>query len=153
MREVLWWRAHLTEVWQANLEPTTIHEDNQGAIALAQNPVRYGANKHIELRRHWVRQQIKENKVKVSYLPTDQMVADTLTKPLARIKFLACTKVLMGEDVDKVEGQLGKPYPSNTMGDGPGDHTSPPVKHGQSEENPETSYNESLVFQAHREPS
>ncbi len=35
-----------------------MHEDNQSEIALAQNTVFHGRSKHIDLRHHFVREQV-----------------------------------------------------------------------------------------------
>ena len=54
-REAIWLRRLLDEVGLPQDRPTTIHVDNQGAIAFAQNPVHHGRSKHIDLRHHFVR--------------------------------------------------------------------------------------------------
>ena len=36
----------------------TIHEDNQGSIALVDNPVHHNITKHIDIRYHFVREQV-----------------------------------------------------------------------------------------------
>ena len=67
--------------------PTTIYEDNQGALAMAYNPVHYAKTKHIHIRFHFIREQVKFGNIRVEYIPTDEMLADALTKPLASVKF------------------------------------------------------------------
>ena len=63
-----------------------IMEDNQGAIALAHNPEYHARIKHIDVQYHFIRECIEMGKVKQVYCPTEEMVADALTKPLARDK-------------------------------------------------------------------
>ena len=63
-----------------NGTPTTIFEDNQGAIKLTDNPVNHPKTKHIAVCYHAIREHIANSKIQLEYLPTDQMVADGLTK-------------------------------------------------------------------------
>ena len=43
--------------------------------------------KHIEIRYHFVRDMVYKGVVKLKCVPTEEQVADVLTKPLARVKF------------------------------------------------------------------
>ena len=66
-----------------------IHCDNQGAIALAKNPQAHARSKHIDIQWHYQREKIEDGSVELRYIPTDQQIADGLTKPLSKDKFLA----------------------------------------------------------------
>ena len=80
-QEVMWLRRLLSELNCAPQEATVMNEDNQSAIAMAQNTVFHGRSKHIDLRHHFVREQV------VKYCSSDQMIADMLTKGLTQVKF------------------------------------------------------------------
>ena len=72
--------------------PTTLYGDNTGANALARNPAAHQRTRHVRLTEHLVREHVAAGHVSIQYLPTDDMCADTLTKPLpapAFIKFRA----------------------------------------------------------------
>jgi hypothetical protein len=43
--------------------------------------------KHIDTHFHFVRETVNNNILSISYCPTDEMIADILTKSLARFKF------------------------------------------------------------------
>jgi Reverse transcriptase (RNA-dependent DNA polymerase) len=60
----------------------TILVDNKSAIKLAYNPEYHKRTKHIDIQYHYIRDQIKQNKVVVLYVPTKQNLADILTKNL-----------------------------------------------------------------------
>jgi len=62
--------------------PPRIHCDNQGALAIAENPVNYQRSKHIDIRYHFVRHAIQDKKVTVTYIATKMQIADILTKAL-----------------------------------------------------------------------
>ena len=66
--------------------PTTICADNQGAMKLADNPQFHNRTKHIDIRYHFVRDTLAAGEITLRYLPTADMVADVLTKPLPRDK-------------------------------------------------------------------
>ena len=63
-------------------DPTPIFEDNQGAIALAYNPVFHKRSKHIDVRYHFVRERVASGEVELLYVATEHQLADLLTKPL-----------------------------------------------------------------------
>lgn len=65
---------------------TIIHEDSQSAIAMAKNPQFHGCAKHIDIKYHYIRGEVGNGTVKLSYLPTDKMLADVLTKGLSKEK-------------------------------------------------------------------
>ena len=48
--------------------------------------------KHLDLRFYWLRDTVEAGKIKPSYIPTGEMVADALTKPLPAPKVLYCRK-------------------------------------------------------------
>ena len=86
-QETVWLRNLLQDVGFSQKEPTCIAEDNQGAMCLAKNPKDHTRTKHIDIKYHYTRQIIEEKKLRLRYVPTGKMVADTLTKGLPRVKF------------------------------------------------------------------
>jgi hypothetical protein len=93
-KELKWIRSLLAELGYSNGksdEPTELFSDNQGAIALAKNPVSHSRAKHIDIRHHFVREAIQDNIIWVQYIPTAEMTADSLTKALGREKHEKCT--------------------------------------------------------------
>lgn len=63
--------------------------DNKSAISLANNPVHHERSKHIDRRFHFIRDAVKKNgDIKLDYTRTEVQLADILTKPLGRQRFL-----------------------------------------------------------------
>ncbi len=61
-----------------------ILEDNQSAIEMAKY---HGRTKHIDIRHHFVRDQVEQGNVRLTYCPTKEMVADLLTKSIPANQF------------------------------------------------------------------
>jgi hypothetical protein len=57
-------------------------------VKLSENPVSHDSTKHVEIKYHYIRDIVQRKAVRVEYLPTDEQIADVLTKPLARSKFV-----------------------------------------------------------------
>ena len=62
--------------------------NNKSAIEISRNPVYHGRTKHIEVRYHFIRNCVEENKVMLKYVRTDDQLADLFTKPLGITKFM-----------------------------------------------------------------
>jgi len=86
-QEAVWLRRLLTDLGAAPTKPTVLMEDNQGAIAIARNPVAHARTKHIDIHYHYVREALHEGAIDLQYCPTSEMIADLLTKPLSRGQF------------------------------------------------------------------
>lgn len=94
------WLKHF--LWSINkpgcvrgLERATImYEDNQGAIALTDNPNDHPRTKHIAIRYHAIRDLIQSGEVKLQYLPTYEMLADALTKVMEKTLMAKLTKAI-----------------------------------------------------------
>ena len=54
---------------------------------MTKNPVFHDKSKHIKIRYHYVCDMVHKGAVKLKYVPTEEQVADVLTKPLSRVKF------------------------------------------------------------------
>ena len=86
-KEGVWLRLLLQELGHISAAPTIIWADNQGAIALAENPEFHKRTKHIDTKFHWVREVIERGVLLLEFLPTRFMAADGLTKPLPPKQF------------------------------------------------------------------
>jgi transposase InsO family protein len=94
-REIVWFDHLASELDHQFSLPVDLRMDNQGAIALAQNGLMNARNKHIDIHYHFIRDSIDNNLISLQYTPTNDMVADALTKALPRAK-LEYFRHLMG---------------------------------------------------------
>ena len=70
------------------LDTTVILCDNRSGIYLSENPVFHDRSKHIDIRYHFIRDMVQRGVVRLDHIATDEQVADILTKPLGKVKFL-----------------------------------------------------------------
>jgi hypothetical protein len=66
--------------------PTTLYCDNQAALRLIEDDNYHARTKHIDIRYHFIRDITKRGDITTVYCPTEQMVADILTKALPKWK-------------------------------------------------------------------
>jgi len=88
-KELVWIRNLVSEISPglADTTPTVVHEDNEAAIKLASNPIDHARSKHIDVRMHYVRDQVNTGVLELKWCPTQLMVADALTKQLPKPAF------------------------------------------------------------------
>ncbi len=82
-KEIMYLRqllASVDENFDLN-QPSELQGDNQGALAIAVDPISHDKVKHIDIRYHFIREQVEDGVVKLKYVPTEDMLADFLTKP------------------------------------------------------------------------
>ena len=84
--ELSWLSRLLAELGLTSITPIPVKCDNLAAIYIAKNPVFHERTKHIELDCHFVRQKFMEGLLSLSYIPTQQQLADICTKPLTGIQ-------------------------------------------------------------------
>ena len=79
--------------------PTLIAEDNQGVIAIAENPgMHRSRTKHVGVDVHFIQAEIETNKtIQLVYWQTLKMVAGILTKALAYALFANFASALTGK--------------------------------------------------------
>jgi hypothetical protein len=90
-KEALWLRSLIKQLFDLELSPTTLFSDNQSVIALTKDHQYHARTKHIDVRFHFIRWIIEQGAVRLVYCPTEDMVADTLTKalPSSKVKHFA----------------------------------------------------------------
>ncbi|SMN02585.1 hypothetical protein SPONN_1431 [uncultured Candidatus Thioglobus sp.] len=86
-QEAVWIRELNSDLGNPQSQPTLIYEDNQSAIAMAKNPQFHGRSKHIGIKYHFIREQVSNDKICLQYCPTEDMIADILTKGIGPEKF------------------------------------------------------------------
>ena len=60
----------LTYMGMLQQSARTIWEDNQGAIALAQNAGYHARTKHVDIRHHFIRENVERGTIMIKYIDT-----------------------------------------------------------------------------------
>uniref|UniRef100_A0A2N9EKE5 Integrase catalytic domain-containing protein n=1 Tax=Fagus sylvatica TaxID=28930 RepID=A0A2N9EKE5_FAGSY len=94
VQEAVWLRRFLQRLGvTAHAEDVVLlYSDSTSALAYAKDPKYHGKAKHIELRYHYIRDMVSQGEVILQHISTGSMVADPLTKPIARDLFFSHTK-------------------------------------------------------------
>ena len=102
--EALWWNRIFKDLGFNLDQKLTIHCDNRQTIRLLvkELPTLITKLKHVDIRRHWLREQVSDEKIKIDWVPTSQMSADGLTKALPRQKHQNFVRQLGLVDLSKL---------------------------------------------------
>lgn len=86
VKELIWLKRLVSDL-HIKCDSVCLHMDNQSAIRLVQNSEPHKRTKHVEIKFHFIREKFNEGLFELKYVPTEDQVADVLTKPLSRVKF------------------------------------------------------------------
>ena len=75
-----------------------IYDDNQALIKCVKNENTSSKTRHLRIRMAWVKQMIREERVEVRYVNSQENISDALTKPLTRIPFVTCREQMLGNE-------------------------------------------------------
>lgn len=95
-KEIVFLRQLLEDMGYEQIGPTMVHEDNKGCYHLSENEMYHPRTKHIDIRYHWIRDQIQQGKFKLTLTPGSENVADIMTKPLGPTLFEKFRTALLG---------------------------------------------------------
>lgn len=93
-KEAIWLGQLFAGLQQPSSFPIPLHIDNQSAIAIAKNPEFHDCTKHIDICYHFLRHKVKSGDITLDYVPTNNQLADVLTKGLAWEKHKRFSKEL-----------------------------------------------------------
>jgi len=82
IKAAIWVHDMLKELGLPQPLPIRIESDSTNAIANANDPHFGSKIRHLDIKYKWVKEQIVQCIVEPVYVPTTEMVADGLTKPL-----------------------------------------------------------------------
>jgi len=86
IRELLFWKSALEEL-KVDITEAVIYCDNQSAIKIALGECLNARTKHFGVILQRVRDHVKLGDFKLEYIPTNDNIADIMTKPLSGEKF------------------------------------------------------------------
>jgi hypothetical protein len=81
--DVIMWACHFMDALGYIQRPTRVYQDNKSTMTIANKGYNmHGRTKHVSLRCFSVSDLVERCELTLSYLPTEKMIADILTKPL-----------------------------------------------------------------------
>lgn len=86
--DIAWVRNILKDLGVLLSNPLSIHCDNMSAIALSVNPIFHSKIKHLDTNYQFVREQVQQGDLEVSYIPTTDHTANILTNGLHNPSFV-----------------------------------------------------------------
>ncbi|GJS97740.1 retrovirus-related pol polyprotein from transposon TNT 1-94 [Tanacetum coccineum] len=85
--QILWMRSQLKD-YGFDFNKIPLYCENKSEIALCCNNVQHSRSKHIDIRHHFIREQVENRVVELYFMETNYQLTDLLTKALLREWFL-----------------------------------------------------------------
>ena len=98
-------QQQLLQELNVSKSPMVIFEDNQGEIFLSENEQVSKRTKHIDIRYHFVRDLVRENKLKIKYIKSEKNISDVLTKNVHRNVFEGHQRNIVNGNTLCIEGE------------------------------------------------
>lgn len=92
-QEAIWLKNLQNEVFGSleQMQQLTIYGDNKSALMLGEKPTTFHPRtKHIDVRHHFIRDEVNAGRIKFVHTPTQNMTADVLTKAVPVAKHIKC---------------------------------------------------------------
>ena len=61
--------------------------DNTSAVSMGKNSVHHKRTKHIDVRHHFLRDNVEKGNIVLTYCQTEEQIADIFTKALSKDQF------------------------------------------------------------------
>ncbi|KAJ9556755.1 hypothetical protein OSB04_011369 [Centaurea solstitialis] len=102
--QVLWMKTQLLD-YGYKLKRVPIYCDSESAIAITSNPVQHSKTKHIDIRYHFIKDNVEKGNIEMFFVQTDYQLADLFTKPLdeKRFNFLMVPKYQVKEKIPRYD--------------------------------------------------
>ncbi|GKC52014.1 retrovirus-related pol polyprotein from transposon TNT 1-94 [Tanacetum coccineum] len=84
--QVLWLRTQLTD-YGFHFDKILMYCDSKAAIAISCNPFQHSRTKHIDVRYHFIKEQVEKGIVELFFVGTKYQLADLFTKALSEDRF------------------------------------------------------------------
>ncbi|GJS13574.1 retrovirus-related pol polyprotein from transposon TNT 1-94 [Tanacetum coccineum] len=81
--QILWMRSQLSD-YGLGFNKIPLYCDNKSAIVLCCHNVQHSRSKHIDIRHHFIKEQVENGVVKLYFVRIEYQLSDIFTKPLTR---------------------------------------------------------------------
>lgn len=87
-RDIVWIRNVLKEMGFKQKEPTKLHQDNKSCIIMANRGQGGEFSRSVDIKYFWISEQVHKRRIALEYIPSEDLIADGLTKSMSVTKFL-----------------------------------------------------------------
>ncbi|GJU93539.1 retrovirus-related pol polyprotein from transposon TNT 1-94 [Tanacetum coccineum] len=84
--QVMWMRTQLKD-YGFDYNKIPLYYDSQSAISISCNPVQHSRTKHINVRYHFIKEQVERGIVELYFVRTEYQLANLFTKSLSQDRF------------------------------------------------------------------
>nr|GFB13624.1 retrovirus-related Pol polyprotein from transposon TNT 1-94 [Tanacetum cinerariifolium] len=84
--QVLWLRTHLTD-YGFHFDKIPMYCDSKADITISYNPVQHSRTKHIDVRYHFIKENVEKGIVELFFVGIEYQLADLCTKALFEDRF------------------------------------------------------------------
>nr|GEV44114.1 hypothetical protein [Tanacetum cinerariifolium]GEV46845.1 hypothetical protein [Tanacetum cinerariifolium] len=108
-QQALWMKQALID-YNIRLDDDPIMCENKGTIDSSKNPVQYSRTKHIEIRHHFLPDNVQKGNISIKKVAFEDNIADIFTKPLKREvkEYQEKDKIGSKPDKNKKRDEAGK---------------------------------------------
>ncbi|KAL8156686.1 hypothetical protein AgCh_001692 [Apium graveolens] len=100
--QILWMQQTLQD-FGISYSNIPIYCDNTSAINISKNPVMHSRTKHIDVRHHFLRDNVSKGNIELIYISTEKQRADIFTKPLAEDRFCKMRRELDKQKINRMQ--------------------------------------------------
>nr|GEY76601.1 putative copia-type protein [Tanacetum cinerariifolium] len=85
LAEALWIRKLVSEIWFPPKKSIWIMSDNKAAIQISKNPVQHDRTKYVEVDRHFIKEKLEAEIIKLPFVKSEDQLVDILTKAVGMV--------------------------------------------------------------------
>ena len=85
--ELIWLRSLLIEIGFPPDSAMNFFCDNKATIHISHNPIQHDRTKHVEIDRHFIKQNLEERIIQFPFVKFEDQLADILTKAVSSRDF------------------------------------------------------------------
>ncbi|KAJ9553771.1 hypothetical protein OSB04_017816 [Centaurea solstitialis] len=105
--QVLWMQTQLRD-YGFVYKKIPIYCDSKSAIAISANPVQHSKTKHIDIRYHFLKDNVEKENIELYFVNTEYQLADLFTKALDEKRFKFLISRLDGSSMLRYRGSNGQ---------------------------------------------
>lgn len=103
--EIIWLRRLMRKIGLA-AEKSQLFCDNKVAISVSENPVQHDRTKHVEVDRHFIKENLENGAVQLPFVRSEDQLAGILTKAVNSRSFTSILRKLsIGDPTTQLEGE------------------------------------------------